>query len=124
MRRHGARSRGFIFLETMIAVLILALVLGATFRTASQLARGARAAAETRAAVLVARSTLALAGPVIPLEPGITRGIEGRHVWEVSIERAPGQGSAGPIMRVTANVGTAERPQIVALTTLKLPGLP
>jgi len=108
----------------MIAVLILALVLGATFRTVSQLARGAKSAAETRAAVLVARSTLALAGPVIPLEPGITRGIEGRHAWEVSIERAAGQGSAGPIMRVTASVGTVERPRNVSLSTLKLPGLP
>ena len=118
------RSRGFIFLETMVATTILALVLGMTFRTVSQLATTAHASAQSREALLVARSAMALAGPVVPLEPGITRGVDGRYTWQIAIERAPGSDAAGPMVRVTATAGTAERPATVSLTTLKLPGMP
>lgn len=126
MRRAlGPRSRGFIFLETMIATLILALILGATFRTVSRVAASERGAAEVRAAVLVARSVMAEVGVAMPLEPGVTRGISGAYVYEVTMEREPGQGGlAGPLTRVSVSVGTAERADIARVVTLKLPGTP
>lgn len=119
-----ARAAGFVLLETMVATLIVAVVLAATFAVISQSARGVRAAEETRAALMVARSELAVAGTAQPLTFGAVEGTDGRFRWRLTAApAADGAGRAGPLAHVRVTVGTDERPEIVTLATLKLPGL-
>ncbi|MDT7933691.1 MAG: type II secretion system protein [Sphingomonadaceae bacterium] len=118
MRR---RERGFVLLEALVATAIVGLVLAASFETAATASAAARRSAETRGALMVAQSQLAAAGSAIPLAPGSVTGETGPYRWSVTMESAP---AASPAMAVTVEAGTAARPRLVTLATLKLPGGP
>lgn len=110
------RARGYILVETMVALLVLALVLGATLDAVASSTRVARRVADTRAALLVARSTLEEVGTAIPLAPGTVDGVDHGFVWRVRVERPE---SAG-LSRVSVAVGRPGAPPLATLATLKL----
>lgn len=115
MRRDG----GFVLLETLVATAIVAMLLAALFNAATTEARAARRVADTRAALMVARSQLDAVGSAIPLRPGLTRGLDGPLAWTVAVERYGRGTAAGAPMRVEARVAARGR-TLARLATIKL----
>jgi type II secretory pathway pseudopilin PulG len=77
----GRGARGFLLLEALLGVAILALCLGFAYRgLASSLEWSARGEAET-AAWSLAQSALARLGRDVPLAPGVAEGREGGLAW-------------------------------------------
>lgn len=117
------RERGFALLETLVAVGVIAMVMGMTFRTVSANAQAARMMADRRAAVLIAQSALeAASGSAsdVSLERG---GRERGLRWEVTVEPYGGEArdSGVPLQRVTVTVESeASRRPLVRLGTLRL----
>jgi len=109
------RARGYILVETIVALLVLALVLGATLDAVASSTRAARHVADTRTALLVARSTLEQVGSAIPLTPGNLDGVDHGFVWHVGVDR---DGAAG-LARVTVIVGRPGAPPLARLATLR-----
>jgi general secretion pathway protein I len=129
---HGP-NRGFTLVETLIALVIFAAALLATYQSFSAGWRGFLAAAEAAAAVSLAESRLAAAGVEMPLVEGHAedRTDEGLE-WIVDIrrygrpheERSQSAQSALEGYWVTVEVswreGRFQTPRKVSLTTLKL----
>jgi len=107
------RARGYILVETLVALLVLALVLGATLDAVASSTRAAQHVADTRAALLVARSTLEQVGTAIPLAPGNVDGIDQGFVWHVGVERA------ADLVRVNVTVARPDAPPLARLATLR-----
>lgn len=118
----SARERGFVLVETLVSLIIVALVLGALFETVALTAGNARAAADTRMALMVAESQIAAAGTAAPLTPGTYGGVTDGYRWQVEIRPAGGLAVPAAELRVTA--GTPANPALVRLTTLRLAGAP
>jgi type II secretory pathway pseudopilin PulG len=103
----GQGEAGSVFVESMIAAAIVAMVLAATFRVIGDSAARERGTEARRAALLVAQSTLADVGSEIPIAPGHTAGAWGDLAWGVDIE-SYGSGGAqnvvGDLYAVTVRV--------------------
>lgn len=90
MKPDAARSdaeAGFSLLETLVAVALTALVLGAAYQVVGAGAGATRRAERALAAISLAESALARVGSETPLRPGRTRAREGD--WIVETEIAP-----------------------------------
>ena len=118
--RRSVRAQGYILVETIVALLVLALVLGTTLSAIATSVRQQRRVADTRLALLVARSALASVGSAVPLAPGTAGGTDpGGFVWRVTIEP---QGV--DLARIRVAAGRAGAPASARLTTLRLaPGI-
>jgi general secretion pathway protein I len=79
-------SRGFTLLEVIIAFIIMALIIGATFDTFSTGFRQAAITDQYAGAVIRAESRLALIGQTEPLAVGVTTGqIDQHYSWRTEI---------------------------------------
>ena len=121
-RRTGAPRLpgGYILIETMVALLILALVLGAVLEAVSGSLQRQRAALETRRALMVARSQMDAIGSVIPLAAGPTTGVSAEIAWRADIDLVGAATRAGTLARVTVSAGPPSRPARVRLSELRM----
>lgn len=118
------REHGFTLLEVMVAFVILALVLGAAYRSISAGNRASVAAGEVLEAISLAESTLARIGGDLPASPGIIDLREGP--WRIRLKLTryrPGDRQAWARLtleplRATVTVADAEDAQLASLTTL------
>jgi general secretion pathway protein I len=84
------RSRGFTLIEILVAMVILALVLGATHRLFAQSARQVAAVEDIAIATLLAQSQLETVGVTLPLQPGVTEGrFDDRFFWRIAVTELP-----------------------------------
>jgi hypothetical protein len=114
-------DRGSALAEAMIAVAVLALVMGVGFRSLAQSARAARAAQEVRTATLIARSRLASVGGDIPLEDGVVEGDDAGFHWRVTLTEAPAAPSAsGSLVRAEVVVSDPQGRPRASLSSLRL----
>ena len=114
------RARGYILIESLVSLLILSLVLGATLTAVAASAHRHRAALETRRALVVARSQLADVGVDIPAVPGSVNSMSGGVAWRVDITAVGSAGRLGTLARITVAAGLpGERPR-VTLSELRL----
>jgi type II secretory pathway pseudopilin PulG len=112
---------GSVLVEAMVALLIIAMMLAATYRTVGESVLRARVAETSRTAMMIAQSRLALVGAEIPLAPGETTGVDGDFNWRVEIAEAPEDPSAmGQLMAVTAVVVDRKGADRGVLRTLRL----
>jgi type II secretory pathway pseudopilin PulG len=113
-------SEGFALVEAVVALGIVAAILGVTFQTIA-MARGAIAAAEVRrAAMLEAQSLTAQLGATIPLVPGTSSGQSDRLHWHIDTNAVGTREIQAPLMHSVVTV-TDERDHVLArLETLRL----
>ncbi len=114
------RARGYILIESLVGLLVLALVMGTVLETIAQSASRQRAALQTRRALGVARSELAGVGTIIPAIPGATNGVAGGVAWRVSIDPAGGSTPIGTLARVTVAAGPPGARPRVTLSELRV----
>lgn len=117
---------GAVFVESMIAAAIVAMVLGTTFEVIADGARRERAAAMHRLALLVAQSELDDVGADIRLETGETSGVAGPFAWRVEVTPYTAEGepnTAGSLLKADVTVRRREGgPSLASLSTLRLGG--
>ena len=117
------RESGSIFVETMIAAVIVATALGSMYTAVGDSARRDHLIQQKRAAVLIAQSELAAVGPIIPLSGGMTGGIAGPYAWRVDVAPYRGLqgGAVGQLMEITVSVRALDgATDIVTLKSLAL----
>ena len=115
-----ANEHGSVLIEAMVAAAIVALMLGALYRSIADSAMRENLLAQKRGAVLVAQSELDAVGSIVPLSPGVSGGVDGNYVWHVDVEpyaAGQGAGSAGNLWSVVVTVRSREG--TVNLVTLK-----
>ncbi|MDR3509125.1 MAG: hypothetical protein P4L64_14625 [Caulobacteraceae bacterium] len=78
-------ERGSVFIETLVATAIVALVLAAACQTVADSIARHQTMEARRYALMVARSQLAAVGSAIPLETGTTEGRDGDDIWRVDM---------------------------------------
>lgn len=127
MPGHTENRRGFTLIETLVALLILSLSLGAIFSIFSGSLQAVRTGAERAHALALAQSRLAMidAGEVSGI--GVASGEdESGYRWQTDIREMPNppveSGDSGPIpfeIVVTVSWGAAH-PRSVELTTLRV----
>jgi len=84
--RARSDNRGFTLLEVIVAFVIMALILGATFNTFSSGLRGAAVSGHYAGAVVRAESQLALIDHTEPLPIGVTTGrFDQFYTWRSEI---------------------------------------
>ncbi len=89
------RTDGFTLVEVLVAFAILALVLGAVFRSYSAGLAQERIASEATRRVLEARSFLTALGTDVPLEEGTSEGrFPSGEIWTLTVERVQFEGEA------------------------------
>lgn len=119
------RESGSALVEALIGSAIVALTLGTMYRAVTDSAARNRMAEEKRFAGLIAQSELATVGPIVPVEPGVTTGVELGFPWRIQIEplstNVPAN-TAGQIWHVTVSVRNPKGAQLVSLSTLALGG--
>lgn len=112
-------ERGSIFLETVIATAILALILGATFEILQDSARRARRIDGQREAMMIAQSRLATYPLTRPALAGSQSGEEMGYRWQMDVVPAASPLPAGPL-DVSVTVASLRDPAIrVHLRTLR-----
>ena len=113
-------SDGFALVEAVVALAIVAFIVGATFQTLA-MARTAVAGAEARrSAVVEARSLTAQLGATMPLVPGTSEGQSGALRWRIDIDTVASREVEVPMRRATVTV-TDDRSRVLArLQTLRL----
>ena len=111
---------GYALVEAVVALAILALILGITFQTMA-MARGTIAGAEARRlAMLQAQSLTAQLGATLPLVPGRSEGQSGTLRWRVDIDTLESREIEAPLRRAVVTV-TDDRSRVLArLETLRL----
>ena len=120
MRR---RESGSALVEALIGSAIVALTLATMYRAVTDSAARNRMAEEKRFANLIAQSELATVGPIVPVAPGVTTGVETGMPWRIQIEPLPTNppaSTAGQLWRVTVSVRNPKGAQLVSLSTMAL----
>lgn len=116
----GARPGGYILIETLVALLVLALVLGTVLEAVSGSLQRQRAALETRRALMVVRSQMDAVGSAIPLAAGPTTGVSADIVWRADIDLIGAPTRAGTLARISVSAGPSGRPARVRLSELRM----
>ena len=114
---------GSALVEALIGSAIVALSLGAMYHATMNSAARNRMAEEKRFATMIAQSELATVGPIIPVEPGVTTGLELGYPWRIQIEPLaanPPSSSAGQLWRVTVSVRNPKGKPLASISTLAL----
>lgn len=123
-----ARDAGSVFMESLVASAIVAMILVASLHVVADGGAHAREVEDRRMALLVARSELAAVGADIPLEAGENDGVSGGMLWSVRTDPyddLSGSGtlasSAGRLWRVRVAVRPrGSRRDLAVLDTLRL----
>lgn len=114
-------ARGFALVEVLVAALILAMMLGVYFQSASQSLRAERMIADRREAVLLARSALDAASAIGADREVAQGGSSGRFRWQATVRPWTGDSGGVTMERVEVTVSTADAPRpLVRLATLRL----
>ncbi len=114
---------GSALVEALIGSAIVALTLGAMYHATMNSAARNRMAEEKRFANLIAQSQLATVGPIVPVAPGVTTGVEVGLPWRIQIEPLPANlppSNAGQLWRVTVSVRNPKGRPLAAISTLAL----
>lgn len=115
---------GAIFVESLVAAAIVAMILVTTFRVITDGAVHARMAEQRRMALLVAQSELAEVGTEIPIAAGEKSGVSGDMFWSVDVSPysdESGASTAGALWKVTVSVQPRSGGRnLVSLRTLRL----
>jgi len=118
------RDRGAIFIESLVAAAIVAMILATTFHVIADGAARARVTEQRRMALLVAQSTLATVGTALPVASGENTGVSGDMAWTVDISPysdESGASTVGALWRVAVSVRPrAGGRNLIALQTLRL----
>jgi hypothetical protein len=117
------RDAGSALVEALIGSAIVALTLGTMYHAIVDSAARNRMAEEKRFGNLIAQSELASVGSVVPVEPGVTTGIELGFPWRIQIEPFSGKvapGNAGQLWSVTVSVRNPKGALLASLGTLAL----
>lgn len=129
MNRNPGTARpdeGSIFIETLVALALLAMVLAGLYRVVADSAARRQQVEARRNALMVARSALATVGYATPYAVGATDGADGAQRWRIEMQpcgSAPR--SAGILYCVTVSVqDAAGGSPLVRLSTRRLaPGV-
>lgn len=117
-------QRGFVFVEAMVALAIIAVAVGLLFTVLGDGLGRTRALTTKRQGLLVAQSRLAAVGHEIPLRAGQVFGSEGGLVWQVGISpyrTGSARSAAGELFLVTVAVrGRNDPAATVELRSLRL----
>ena len=120
------KQSGTIFIESLIAALIVAVILGVTYRTMVDTSERSRLIEQRRTALLIAQSRLALVGDAIPLTAGEVSGSEAAFAWRVVIQpRSLGlaESRSGRMVDVTVSVSAVAGGRALAvLRTVRVAG--
>ena len=120
------RQSGSLFIESLVAVLIVAMILAVTYRTVVDTSARSRQIEQRRTALLIAQSRLAMVGDAIPLGPGQVAGVEAAYAWRVVIQpRSAGltESRAGRLSDVTVSVSPAAGGRALAvIRTVRVAG--
>lgn len=128
MRRgiqHTQGERGFLLVEALVALAIVALMAALVFDTVWQMGKTAVTASEKRQALLLAQSVLAAASVVAPASgsasPIAQRGTDGVLAWQLASEPYADAAADGlPLLAVRATISDAATGRVlVRLETLK-----
>lgn len=114
---------GSALVEALIGSAIVALTLATMYRSVTDSAARNRMAEEKRFATLIAQSELASVGPIVPVAPGVTTGVEAGMPWRIQIEPLPNNppaSTAGQLWHVTVSVRNSRGRQLVTLSTMAL----
>jgi len=117
------RDRGSALIEALVGSAIVALALGSMYRAVADSAARNRAVEEKRFATLIAQSELASVGPIVPVEPGVSTGVELGFPWTIQIEPFAANlppSNAGHVWRVTVSVRNPHGRQLATISTLAL----
>ena len=118
------RDAGAIFVESLVAAAIVAMILVTTFRVVTDGAAHARMAEQRRMALLVAQSELAAVGVEIPIQAGEKTGVSGEMAWSVDVSPysdESGASTVGALWKVTVSVRpSAGGRNLVSLRTLRI----
>ena len=109
--RLGAARRedGSIFIETVVALAVLAMVLTGLYRVVADSASRRHQVEARREALMVARSTLASVGYVIPYDDGVTEGGQGGTRWRVEMRPCGSNaGATGVLYCIDVSVRDAQ----------------
>jgi general secretion pathway protein I len=120
--KHG-NQQGFVLLELLIALVIVFLVVGASYQYFQVYLKGVVQAEDTLMAITIAKNLSAQLGVSTPLQPGELRGDSGRYHWRIDI--APIEPAGEPTIRQTYKVrisvfGTHGAQPRFSLATVKL----
>ncbi len=120
----STRDSGSIFIETLIASAIVALMLAATYRSIGDASLRTKKAEERREALLVAQSQMATAGITQSLSTGGTSGIDGEMAWQLDVAPyvfASDENDVGQMERVRVTVRRRDADQdLITLSSLRL----
>jgi hypothetical protein len=125
-RRAGDPARpgeaGSVFIETVVALAILAGILTAVWQVTASSALRHRAVESRRYALMVARSALSSVGSAQALSVGSSGGTDGGDAWRIDTERCgSGDSMAGVLYCVTVSVrDRAGGPPLVTLVSRRL----
>jgi len=115
---------GEVFVESLVAAAIVAMIMVTMFRVVIDAATHARMSEQRRVALLVAKSELADVGSEIPIESGESSGVSGNLAWTVEISPysdESGASSVGSLWAVDVSVRPRlGRGELVRLRTLRL----
>jgi hypothetical protein len=122
--RNARADAGTIFVESIIAAAIVAMVVGAAFRVIVEGASRDRSLEVRKVALLLAESQLAAVGSAIPLHEGRSVGQVGEMFWSVDLgpyDDGIAPSTAGALWRVA--VAVRARPgaaPLARIATLRL----
>jgi len=122
-KRSAQNDLGSALIEALIGAAVVTLTLGAMFQSIIDSASHNRMAEEKRIASLIAQSELASVGSVVPIEPGVSTGIEAGYRWQIQIEpfsQAFPVSTAGQLWNVTVSVRNARGKPLASLHTLAI----
>lgn len=117
------RDSGSALVEALIGSAIVAMTLGTMYRAVTDSAARNRMAEEKRFATLIAQSELASVGSIVPVQPGVTSGVEVGFPWRIQIEPLAMNlppSTSGTVLQVTVSVRNPKGRQLASISTLAL----